>query len=45
MGERVYRIDVKDKVKTIDISSLRKGMYIAKLYTEQGIIDKKFIVE
>lgn len=45
MGERVYRIDVKDKVKTIDISSLRKGMYIAKLYTERGIIDKKFIVE
>ncbi|MBP1630632.1 MAG: glycoside hydrolase [Bacteroidetes bacterium] len=45
MGERVYRIDVKDKVKTIDISSFRKGMYIAKLYTERGIIDKKFIVE
>lgn len=45
MGERVYRIDVKDKVKTIDISSLRKGMYIAKLYTKHGIIDKKFIVE
>lgn len=45
MGRRVYQKEVKDYSKTIDISSLTKGSYVAKLNTEQGLVSKKFIVE
>ncbi|MBP1630564.1 MAG: hypothetical protein H6Q15_1457 [Bacteroidetes bacterium] len=45
MGRRVYQKEVKDYSKSIDISSFNKGIYIAKLNTEQGLVSKKFIVE
>ncbi|MBP1629614.1 MAG: hypothetical protein H6Q15_507 [Bacteroidetes bacterium] len=45
MGKRVLKTEVKDYSKSIDISSLAKGSYVAKLNTEQGLVSKKFIVE
>lgn len=45
MGKRVYQTDVKDYSKIINVSTFNKGLYIAKINTEQGLISKKFVVE
>lgn len=45
MGRRIFQTEVRDYSKTINLSLFRKGVYIAKINTEQGIIKKKFIVQ
>lgn len=45
MGKKVYSLDVNNYSKTINISTFNKGIYIARLNTEQGLVSKKFIVE
>ncbi|MBP1630602.1 MAG: hypothetical protein H6Q15_1495 [Bacteroidetes bacterium] len=45
MGKKVYSLDINNYSKTINVSSFNKGIYIARLNTEQGLVSKKFIVE
>jgi len=45
MGKMIYHSEVKDYSKVINVSSFNKGIYIAKVNTEKGLISKKFIVE
>jgi hypothetical protein len=43
LGQRVYQTKVNAKLKSIDINSLPKGIYIIGVNTEEGYIKKKFI--
>ncbi|MBP1630664.1 MAG: hypothetical protein H6Q15_1557 [Bacteroidetes bacterium] len=45
LGQRVYREKINTTNKTIDISTLNKGLYIIELKTEKGIVNRKFIKE
>ncbi|MDR0789899.1 MAG: T9SS type A sorting domain-containing protein, partial [Bacteroidales bacterium] len=44
-GQQIYVSKVNDKNTTIDVSNFTKGNYVAKLYTDNGITTKKFVVE
>ena len=52
--QKISRIEVYDisgkllksvdgKAKNVSVSSLNKGMYLIKLYTENGVVNSKFI--
>lgn len=45
MGRRAIQIEVNDFSKIINVSSFNKGIYIAKINTERGLVSKKFIVQ
>jgi len=45
LGQRVYREKINSINKTIDISTLNKGIYIIELKTDKGVIHRKFIKE
>ncbi len=45
MGRKVKEVEVKDYSKTINTQNFSKGIYIAKIKTQQGIATKKFSVE
>ncbi|MDR1005569.1 MAG: T9SS type A sorting domain-containing protein [Bacteroidales bacterium] len=44
MGQKVYQIAVGSVKTNIDISALKKGNYIVKIYTNEEAISKKLIV-
>ncbi len=43
LGQKVYQVKVKQKEKTLDISSFSKGVYIIGVNTDRGYIRKKLI--
>ena len=43
IGQRVYQTKVNSKSKSINISSLSKGVYIIVANTDKGYIRKKLI--
>jgi len=45
MGRKVKGEEVKDYSKTINTQNLSKGIYIAKIKTQQGTTTKKFTIE
>jgi len=45
MGRKVKEVEVKDYSKTINTQNFSKGIYIAKIKTQQGTTTKKFSVE
>ncbi|MFV0500328.1 MAG: T9SS type A sorting domain-containing protein [Bacteroidales bacterium] len=45
MGRKVKEEEVKDYSKTINTQNLSKGIYIAKIKTQQGTTTKKFTIE
>lgn len=45
LGKKVLAIEIKDYSSNINLSAFNKGVYIAKIKTEQGIVDKKFVVK
>jgi len=45
LGQIIYTKDMKSTNTKINISNLAKGNYIAKIYTDNGVATKKFIVE
>ena len=45
MGRKVKEVEVKDYSKTINTQNFSKGIYIAKIKTQQGTTTKKFRIE
>jgi hypothetical protein len=43
LGQQVYMAKVGKASTTIDISSLAKGNYVVKLYTDKGVTTKKIV--
>lgn len=45
LGERVFASVVTQSVFDIDVSGLRKGIYLMKIKNGEDIINKKIIIE
>ncbi|MDR0789224.1 MAG: T9SS type A sorting domain-containing protein [Bacteroidales bacterium] len=45
LGQQVYAAKVNDKFMTIDVGNFAKGNYVVKVYTDKGVMTKKFVVE
>jgi len=43
LGQKVYQTKLNTKLKSIDINSLSKGIYIIGVNTDKGYVKKKFI--
>lgn len=43
LGQKIYQENIKSKEKSIDISSISKGVYIIGVSTDKGFVRKKLI--